>query len=151
MARYDKDSDITLPTANSPKSIDKRKGEMSIREAASLEIQAVHTETGMRGMPVHGFGEGVADTPKRHTTPSDMTLSAPPMSAGDSVTGMLDQIFQLPFHAQLGMLRMIAPRILGAMDARDRESFMNALRADIDTMEMESHTPSTDPHDIQGT
>jgi hypothetical protein len=153
MARYDKDGDITLPTSNPQKNIDKRKGEMSIREAASLEMQTVHTETGMRGMPVHGFGDGMADTPKRHTPSTDMTLTAPPMSTGDSVTGMLDQLFQLPFHAQLGMLRMIAPRILGAMDARDRESFMNALRAEIDTMDVEAHghTASTDPHDIQGT
>lgn len=153
MAQYDKDSDITFTTSNPQKNIDKRKGEMSIREAASLEMQTVHTETGMRGMPVHGFGDGVSDTPKRHTTPSDMTMPAQPMSAGDSVTGMIDQVFQLPFHAQLGMLRMIAPRILAGMDARDRESFISSLRADIETMDTEAHaqTPSMDPHDIQGT
>jgi hypothetical protein len=63
----------------------------------------------------------------------DTTATAQP-NTGDSVTTIIDQVFELPFHAQLSVMRMIASRVLGAMDARDRESVLNGLR-----MEME-HT-----------
>jgi hypothetical protein len=121
MAQHDKDKDIT---------IDKPKGQMSIRDAAAKEMPAQHLETSVPGTAVHGFGEGQAGTVKRHTSTADMTMGMPQRSAGESVTELVEKLFQLPFHAQLGVLRMIAPRILEAMDARDRESFMSTLHSE---------------------
>jgi hypothetical protein len=152
MAQYDKDNDPSLNTPHTQKHIDKPKGEMSIREAASMEMQDAHIETRMRGIPVHGFGDGQADTPKRHTPPSDWVempmQGSMQRSAGESVTDIIDHVLHLPFHAQLSVLRMIAPRILGAMDARDREGFMSDLRTELGTTESEAHT-ATSPLDMQ--
>jgi hypothetical protein len=169
MARYDKDNDSTLPSPNNSKHIDKPKGQMSIREAAAMEMPNQGIETGMPGTAVHGFGEGQVDTPKRHTgTPmTGMMVQGPPPSertempmqgamqrnVGESVTTLVHQVFELPFHAQLGMLRMIAPRILASMDARDQELFMTHLRSEIGTVGTETPTdsPSLDTQNLQGT
>ncbi|HZH17259.1 MAG TPA: hypothetical protein VE057_23090 [Archangium sp.] len=148
MARYDKDSDTQIIT-NHSKPPDKTKGRMSVRDAAAMEMPQQHLETHMPGTVVHGFGAGQPDTMKRHTSTGDTWTPG----TGDTVTALIEQIFQLPFQAQLGVMRMIAPRILGAMDARDQESFMTHLR-----MELHSHmgdegmrTQSMDTPDIQGT
>ncbi|MFE8596208.1 hypothetical protein [Archangium violaceum] len=132
------DKDIIIPTTeNHP---DKRKGQMSIREAAAMEMpQQQHMETGIRGVPVHGFGNGT-ETVKRHTGMGMDTgmamnvgtaMDTSQASAGESVTKIIDQVFELPFHAQLSVMRMIASRVLGAMDARDREGFLNGLRMEM--------------------
>lgn len=168
------DKDIIIPTTeNHP---DKPKGQLSIREAAAMEMpqQHMHMETGMRGTPVHGFGDGT-ETEKRHTGMGtgmnmgmgmdmnmDMSMDTPAPSTGESVTTIIDQVFELPFHAQLGVMRMIATRVLGAMDARDRENFLNGLWMDhpgmehteedtsVETSEARmTDTPSTP--DLQGT
>ncbi|AKJ01496.1 hypothetical protein ATI61_103204 [Archangium gephyra] len=159
MTQDDKDI-ITPTTENHP---DKRKGQMTIREAAAMEMPQHHMETGIRGVPVHGFGNGT-ETVKRHTgmdtgAGMGMTLDTPQRSAGESVTKLIDQVFELPFHAQLSVMRMIASRVLGAMDARDRENFLNGLRMEmehtgedtgVETSEARmTDTPSTP--DIQGT
>jgi hypothetical protein len=163
MARDDKD--IIPPTTAKPP--DKPKGQLSIREAAAMEMPQHHMETGIRGTPVHGFGNGT-ETAKRHTGMDTgvglgmnmgMTLDTPQQSAGESVTKIIDQVFELPFHAQLSVMRMIASRVLGAMDSRDRESFLNGLRMEVEHAGEETSvegtearmTDTTDTPDIQGT
>jgi hypothetical protein len=49
-------------------------------------------------------------------------------TAGDVV----DQIFALPFHAQLGVLRTIAPQIVGCLEPEQREGFMRDLSREIE-------------------
>jgi hypothetical protein len=150
MAQYDKDEDITIHPPSTGKNIDKPKGQMSIRDAAAMEMPTQQLETGVPGTAVHGFGDGQADTVKHHTTPTaDMTMGMQQRSAAESVTEVVELIFQLPFHAQLGVMRMIAPRILGAMDARDRENFMSTLRSELSAEGTEA-SPMNTP-DIQGT
>ncbi|WNG49692.1 hypothetical protein F0U60_40415 [Archangium minus] len=155
MARYDKDTDIQINPPLTEKHADKPKGEMSIRDAAAREIGMSQqtVETGMRGAPVHGFGNGT-ETTKRHTemgmgTMSPIGMGTPQQSTGESLTAVVERIFQLPFQAQLGVMRMIAPRILGSMDARDQESFLNDLRSELSTMsgEESTHAPPMDMQD----
>ncbi|WP_375771654.1 hypothetical protein NR798_12395 [Archangium gephyra] len=149
MARYDKDPDTQIITNNTTPP-GKTKGQMSIRDAAAMEMPQQQLETHMPGTVVHGFGDGQPGTMKRHLSGEGTWTPA----TADTVTALVEQLFQLPFQAQLGVMRMIAPRILGAMDARDQESFMKDLR-----MELESHvageepmrTQSMDTEDIQGT
>ncbi|QRN95064.1 hypothetical protein JRI60_39190 [Archangium violaceum] len=161
MARYDKDKKLDLP--QNPNHIDKPKGAMSIREAASMEMEEHSTGTTvMRGKAVHGFGNGT-DTSKRHgdTRPMEMRMMEVPMdtgpqppSPGESVTRIMDMIFQLPFHAQLSVMRMMAPRVLGAMDARDLDNFLRDLRSEISRVESSEEgtgTRVTETPDIQGT
>ncbi|HEX5744647.1 MAG TPA: hypothetical protein VFZ09_00310 [Archangium sp.] len=164
MTQDDKDI-ITPTTENHP---DKRKGHMSIREAAAMEMsqqQHMHMEPGIRGVPVHGFGNGT-ETVKRHTgmdtgmgmnmgMSPDTTATAQP-NTGDTVTKLIDQVFELPFNAQLSVMRMLASRVLGAMDARDREGFLSGLRMEMehtgeDTGVESSQARMTDTPDIQGT
>ncbi|MFL5358463.1 hypothetical protein [Archangium sp.] len=158
MARYDKDSDIQInPTTTTPDThIDKRKGSMSVRDAAALEISQQEVETSMRGTPVHGFGNGTG-TEKRHTGTGMpmgmMNLDMPQQGMDESMTRIIDQLFQLPFQAQLSVMRMMASRVLGAMDARDQEMFLKELRMELDKMAGED-TPVAGPMnepDIQGT
>ncbi|HSP81477.1 MAG TPA: hypothetical protein VLQ93_23365 [Myxococcaceae bacterium] len=106
MGRYD---DFDKP--DQQKKIDKPKGEHSIREAAAMELP-------MQGTPQEPRREEISM--KGGRTPAGR-------SAGESVSEVVDHIFQLPFRAQLGVLRTIAPKILGAMDARDRAGFLRAL------------------------
>ncbi|HYO54935.1 hypothetical protein [Archangium sp.] len=153
MAQYDKENGIN--TTHTDKHLDKPKGEMSIREAAAMEMpQQQHMETGMRGTPVHGFGNGT-ETMKRHTgTGMNVDMGTPQRSAGESVTEIIDQVFQLPFHAQLSVMRMIAARVLGAMDARDRENFLTSLRTEHggeDTSGESTEAQTMNTPDIQGT
>jgi hypothetical protein len=142
MAQYDKDKDITL---------DKPKGQMSIRDAAAMEMPTQHLETSVPGTAVHGFGDGQADTVKRHASTPDTTMGMPQRSTGESVTELVETILQLPFHAQLGVMRMIAPRILGSMDARDRENFMSVLRSEMGVEGSEASPMNMPDIDIQGT
>ena len=152
MARYDKDSDTHVITngTNNGRQPGKAKGQMSIREAAAMEMPEQHMETGMPGTVVHGFGTGQPETMKRHTRGAETWTPR----TGDTVTALVEQIFQLPFQAQLGVMRILAPRILGAMDARDQESFINGLRMELDshmTGDENLQTQSMDTPDIQGT
>jgi hypothetical protein len=169
MARYDKDTQPHITPPNNDKHMDKPKGEMSIREAAAMEMPEQHLETGMPGTVVHGFGAGQAETVKRHTgigqpwmpaqdmgpgMDMDMGTGMQQQSTGESVTEIVERIFQLPFQAQLGVMRMIAPRILGAMDARDQEGFLNNLRMELDsgvTSEENTEDHSMNMQDLQGT
>lgn len=157
MARYDKDSDIQLnPTPSPDTHIDKRKGQLSVRDAAALEITQESAKTSMRGQPVHGFGNGT-ETEKRHTgtgMPMGMlNLDTSSQGMSESMTRIIDQLFQLPFQAQLSVMRMMASRVLGAMDARDQEMFLKQLREELDKMAGEDTAaagPMNEP-DIQGT
>lgn len=150
MARYDRD--ITINTPNTQKNIDKPKGQMSIREAAAMEMPNQDIETGMPGTTVHGFGNG-SETPKRHTDSSDMDMDMDMRqpSADESLTAIIEQLFQLPFHAQLSVMRMLASKVLGAMDAMDQEKVLRDLRMELDTMM--SGQEMHEPHgtDLQGT
>ncbi|MFY0565113.1 hypothetical protein ACN28E_14830 [Archangium lansingense] len=149
MARYDKDTDTQVIT-NNGKTPGKTKGEMSIREAAAQEMPEQHLETSMPGTVVHGFGSGQPETMKRHTGSGESWTPG----TGDKVTALVEQLFQLPFQAQLGVMRMIAPRILGAMDARDQEAFINDLRMEVDsegTGDTRTQAQSMNTEDIQGT
>lgn len=157
MARYDKDSDIQInPTTTPDTHFDKRKGQMSVRDAAALEISQQSVEASTRGTPVHGFGNGT-ETEKRHTgTGMPMGMLNVDMSQqgmGESMTRIIDQLFQLPFQAQLSVMRMMASRVLGAMDARDQEKFLKELRMELDKVTDEDTAvagPMNEP-DIQGT
>jgi hypothetical protein len=157
MARYDKDSDLQLhPTTPPETHFDKRKGPMSVRDAAALEISLEAVETSTRGTPVHGFGNGT-ETEKRHTGTGMpmgmMNLDMPQQGMGESMTRIIDQLFQLPFQAQLSVMRIMASRVLGAMDARDQELFLKELRAELDKL-ADADTPVAGPMnepDIQGT
>ncbi len=103
MGRYE---DFDKP--DQQKKLDKPKGEHSIREAAAMEL------------PLEG-----REMSRKDDKPP------PGRSAGESVSVTVDHIFQLPFRAQLGVLRTIAPKILGAMDARDRAAVLHALGVDL--------------------
>lgn len=152
MARYDKDSDTHVITnnTNNGRQAGKTKGQMSIREAAAMEMPEQHLETAMPGTVVHGFGTGQPETMKRHSSGGETWTPA----TGDTVTALVEQIFQLPFQAQLGVMRMISTRILGAMDARDQEMFMRGLRMELDshmTGDENIQTQSMNTPDSQGT
>lgn len=158
MARYDKDSDIQInPTTNTPDThIDKRKGQMSVRDAAALEISQQQAEASMRGTPVHGFGNGT-ETEKRHTGTGMpmgmMNMNMSQQGTSEPMTRIVDQLFQLPFQAQLSVMRMMASRVLGAMDARDQTKFLEELRMELDKMagkDTAAAGPMNEP-DIQGT
>lgn len=158
MARYDKDSDIQINPRTTPDThIDKRKGQMSVRDAAAMEMTAQQpVESSMRGQPVHGFGNGT-ETEKRHTGTGmpmpTMNMDMPQQGMSESMTRVIDQLFQLPFQAQLSVMRMMASRVLGAMDARDQEKFLVELRSELDTMAGQGTAeagPMNEP-DIQGT
>ena len=141
MARYDRDS--TPHTTNDPHHLDKRKGLMSVREAASMEMPEQHLGMERRGTTVHGFGEGQTGMPMQ----GQPTVS-------EAVMELIEHVFQLPFHAQLSMIRMMAPRVLGVMDARDQEIFMADLRRELESMMMgeeRTGTPITDEQDIPST
>jgi hypothetical protein len=149
MTRYDKD--IPPQTTNPSQHTDKPKGQMSIREAASMEMPRQHLGMERRGTTVHGFGTGQTGMPMQGT-PSGMDMEQ--QDVGEAVMELMERVFQLPFHAQLSMMRMMAPRILGVMDARDRENVLNELREELTSMMSgEEHTPMTpmDEQDIQGT
>lgn len=157
MARYDKDSDIQLNPSTTPDThIDKRKGQMSVRDAAALEMTQQTVETSMRGTPVHGFGNGT-ETEKRHTGTgmpmAMMNMDPPEQGMSESMNRIMDQLLQLPFQAQLSMMRVMASRVLGAMDARDQEKFLAELRTELDTLAGQGTAeagPLNEP-DIQGT
>jgi hypothetical protein len=141
MARYDRDS--TPPMLSDTHPLDKRKGMMSVREAASMEMPEQHLGMERRGTTVHGFGEGRTGMPMQ----GERTVS-------ESVMELIEQVFQLPFHAQLSMIRMMAPRVMGVMDARDQEIFLSDLRRELESMMMSSEEQpgmSMDDQDIQGT
>ncbi|WP_309891129.1 hypothetical protein [Archangium sp.] len=121
--------DTTHPT-------DKPKGQMSIREAASMELPEQHLGMERRGTTVHGFGDGQTEPP--------MQANMGQSGVGEAVMELIERMTLLPFHAQLSVLRMMAPRILGVMDGRDREIFLNDLRRELTSMMM-------DEQDIQGT
>ncbi|HEX8819187.1 MAG TPA: hypothetical protein VF794_04625 [Archangium sp.] len=140
MARYDRDS--TPRMTNDPQHLDKLKGQMSVREAASMEMPEQHIGMERRGTTVHGFGDGQTGMPMH----GQRTVS-------ESVVELIEQVFQLPFHAQLSMMRMMAPRILGVMDARDQETFLNDLRRELESMMSgeQTETPIRGEQDIQDT
>jgi hypothetical protein len=152
MARYDRDQDITINTPTSQKNIDKPKGQMSIRDAAAMEMPEQHIETSRPGTTVHGFGNGQIETPKRHTDLGQPQVLA--RSTGESVTMLVEQLFQLPFHAQLSVMRMLATRVLGALDAGDQEKFLRDLRSELQKVEPTEETEEArapDAQDVQGT
>jgi len=60
---------------------------------------------------------------------------------GEAVMELIERMTQLPFHAQLSVLRMMAPRILEVMDGRDRDIFLKDLHREL----------TMDDQDIQGT
>ncbi|PTL79311.1 hypothetical protein [Vitiosangium sp. GDMCC 1.1324] len=154
MARYDKDNDRPLNTPSTQENIDKPKGQMSIRDAAAREMPTQHLETGRHAKMAHGFGNG-AETAKRHTEMGVdmMNLGMEEPSTGASMTELIERIFQLPFQAQVSVTRMVALRVLGAMDARDQQSFMNDLRSELGKVSGEDSTEvrPTSTEDIQGT
>jgi len=126
---------------------DKPKGQMSIREAASLEMPEQHLGMERRGTTVHGFGDGQTELPMQATTGQS--------GVGEAVMELIERMTRLPFHAQLGVLRMMAPRILGVMDGRDRDIFLNDLRRELTSMMMSDEEPPETPmmmdeQDIQG-
>ena len=142
--------DTTPQMMNGAPHTDKPKGQMSIREAASMELPAQHLGMERRGTTVHGFGDGQTELPMN----ADMGMGQ--QGVGEAVMELIERMTQLPFHAQLSVMRMMAPRILGLMDARDREIFLNDLRRELTSMMMsdEEHpeTPMMmDEQDIQGT
>jgi hypothetical protein len=127
---------------------DKPKGQMSIREAASMEMPQQHLGMERRGTTVHGFGEGQTEMP--------MQANMGQPGVGEAVMELIERMTRLPFHAQLSVMRMMAPRILGVMDARDREIFLNDLRRELMSMMMsDEEQPETpmmmDEQDLQGT
>jgi hypothetical protein len=49
----------------------------------------------------------------------------------ESLQEVIDHIFELPFEAQLGVLRTIAPKILGRMRPDEREGYLRDLNEEI--------------------
>jgi hypothetical protein len=49
----------------------------------------------------------------------------------ESLQEVIDHIFELPFEAQLGVLRTIAPKILARMRAEEREGYLRDLNEEI--------------------
>jgi hypothetical protein len=140
--------DMTPQMMNGEHPTDKPKGQMSIREAASMEMPEQHLGMERRGTTVHGFGDGQTEPPMQATMGQS--------GVGEAVMELIERMTRLPFHAQLSVMRMMAPRILGVMDGRDRELFLNDLRRELTSMMMsdEEHpeTPMMmDEQDIQGT
>jgi hypothetical protein len=52
----------------------------------------------------------------------------------ESVTEVVNHIFELPFDAQLGVLRTIAPQIIGCLQGEQREGFMRDLEEEIENV-----------------
>ena len=142
--------DTTPQMMNGAPHTDKPKGQMSIREAASMEMPEQHLGMERRGTTVHGFGDGQTELPM------NANMGMGQQGVGEAVMELIERMTQLPFHAQLSVMRMMAPRILGVMDGRDREIFLKDLRRELMSMMMsdEEHpeTPMMmDEQDIQGT
>jgi hypothetical protein len=143
--------DTTPQMMNGAPPTDKPKGQMSIREAASMELPEQHLGMERRATTVHGFGDGQTELPM------NANMGMGQQGVGEAVMELIERMTRLPFHAQLSVMRMMAPRILGVMDARDRELFLNDLRRELTSMMMsdEEHpeTPMMmmDEQDIQGT
>ncbi len=140
--------DTTPQMMNGAPHTDKPKGQMSIREAASMEMPEQHLGMERRGTTVHGIGDGQTELP--------MNAHMGQTGVGEAVMELIERMTQLPFHAQLSVMRMMAPRILGVMDARDRELFLNDLRRELTSMMMSDEEPPETPmmmdeQDIQGT
>jgi hypothetical protein len=53
-------------------------------------------------------------------------------SAASSLESVVDKILELPFGAQLGLLRSVAPRVIAMLDGRDRETFLRQLHNEIE-------------------
>jgi hypothetical protein len=102
--------------------IDKKKGDVSVREAASMEAVA-------QVQPGEQPGEF------QSKPLSEMGPSGRSRTAAESVSDIVNHTFELPFRAQLGILRTIAPRILAAMDANDRAGFLVDLNREIERAE----------------
>jgi len=142
--------DTTPQMMKSAPHTDKPKGQMSIREAASMEMPEQQLGMERRGTTVHGFGDGQTGMPM------NASMGMGQQGMGEAVMELIERMTQLPFHAQLGVMRMMAPRILGVMDARDRELFLNDLRRELTAMMMSDEEPPETPmmmdeQDIQGT
>ncbi|MEW5855204.1 MAG: hypothetical protein AB2A00_40885 [Myxococcota bacterium] len=52
-------------------------------------------------------------------------------SVHDVEDELVDRIFALPFEAQLGLLRTLAPRIIACLDDEQRHGFRRDLEKDI--------------------
>ena len=53
----------------------------------------------------------------------------------ESVKQVVDHIFELPFEAQLGVLRTIAPRIIVCLQGEEREGFLRDLNDEIESVD----------------
>jgi hypothetical protein len=113
-----------IDKSNVEKHIDKPKGEVSVREAASLEMPLQGSEPHRVEIPMQGGPSGAGQR-----------------NVGESVTEIVDRIFQLPFRAQLGVLRAIGPRILGALDARDRDTVLREMIQEFARVESGEQSP----------
>jgi hypothetical protein len=51
-----------------------------------------------------------------------------------AVTEVVDRILELPFDAQLGVLRTIAPQLIGRLGDLEREGFLRDLNLEIETV-----------------
>lgn len=49
----------------------------------------------------------------------------------ESSQDIVDHIFELPFESQLGILRTIAPKILGCLRGEEREGYLRDLNEEI--------------------
>lgn len=53
----------------------------------------------------------------------------------ESVKEVVDHIFELPFEAQLGVLRTIAPQIISCLQGDEREGFLRDLNDEIENVD----------------
>jgi hypothetical protein len=77
---------------------------------------------------------GQAVTPPEQEAAPEVRKEKGPRGTGaaSSLEGVVDKILELPFGAQLGLLRSVAPRIIAMLDGRDRETFLRQLHNEIE-------------------
>ncbi len=75
---------------------------------------------------------GQAPEPRGTERPERQRAGPGPGQAGKALEEVIDRILNLPFSAQLGVLRTVAPRIVAQLEGRDQEAFLKELQGEIE-------------------
>ncbi len=75
---------------------------------------------------------GQAPVPRETTRPERLRARSDTGQTGRALEDVIGRILDLPFGAQLGVLRTVAPRIVAQLDGRDMEAFLKNLQSEIE-------------------
>lgn len=102
---------------------EERKPELSetdVREAISRE----------REREARTYGQ--APVPRDTSRPERLRARPTEGQTGKALEEVIERILDLPFGAQLGVLRTVAPRIVAQLEGRDQEAFLKNLQSEIE-------------------